>query len=207
MTEEEEMARKFTERMGDEHIAHVLKNRAYYQHRYGDNISEQCIRVYTAEEKVDVYSRFRIESWPLFLNYVRFILQHPVVRQYIGHRSIDILPGDGMNNAFGGSHTLIFPRTHRTRWLVMHEVAHLIHGPVLTKHTQHGRHWCELYLSLTRMFLGELCAVELESMLKIYGAYSRENSPLSPIISTREAESLHKKNVEQHQISLAASNS
>jgi putative metallohydrolase (TIGR04338 family) len=65
--------------------------------------------------------------------------------------NIELRDGRGTRWARGGSGRLILPYWARTRWVILHELSHVVAG----SNAKHGWLFCAVFLELITMYLGE----------------------------------------------------
>lgn len=77
---------------------------------------------------------------------------------------IVVTDGRGRRRGRGGRRGIAVPRRTRSRWYVLHEVAHALTWP--HREAGHGWRFCRCYLFLVQAFLGKLHADALRAAYK-----------------------------------------
>jgi putative metallohydrolase (TIGR04338 family) len=68
-------------------------------------------------------------------------------------RFVAITDGRGRRSAAGGGGEIRLPRSMRSRWVILHELAHVIHWEDRPEVAAHGREFAKTYLALVGRFL------------------------------------------------------
>jgi hypothetical protein len=124
--------------------------------------------------------------------------------------SFTIEDGRGSRTARGGASGLAFPRRQRRRWVILHELAHLLHAreqkavrasmalvdsDIFTRKgytAAHGWRFCMIYLQLVRWFVGKAEHDALKAHFKGLRVRYRPPRVMSPEQRAAAAERLKK---------------
>lgn len=105
--------------------------------------------------------------------------KYPIAREIVsGTQKLKIANGAGFRRAitrWEGNHILVaFPRKMRCKWVVVHEIAHVL-AP--QDASWHGREFARVYLHLVRIFFGQEIQNKLKAAMKKHKCkYSKTHS-------------------------------
>lgn len=118
-------------------------------------------------------------------------------RRWPGLPCIELRPGKGARRAFarGNDYSITLPLWTRQRWVLLHELAHLLgHKEVLTHKEAcaipagHGWQFCASYLELVYHELGEEAGDKLKAEFKRRGVKFKAPVKRAPLSEERKAQ-------------------
>lgn len=142
-----------------------------------------------------------LESLDDIRDYVGEVMETSrIVMEYglaITRPPITIRDGRGATRAFAsGGYAMTFPKQMRKEWIVLHELAHIIHHRIQdegdvglsweerpTRQAGHGYQWASIYLHLTKVMFGTKTADGLKLAFrngKVRYNAPRKRAPLTP---------------------------
>lgn len=162
---------------------YAAENEAFGQRPKGD-LATSC---YPHPKAVD-----RFETLPEVRAYIVRVMSSKRFEKIIGRRiwfdpkaAVRVKDGRGRKSACCWSYRRFsFPMFSRTRWIILHEIAH---GATGLKHREpvaaHGREFCAVYLELVRYWIGKEAHDALREQFKQHKvpyAPKRKGRKLSP---------------------------
>lgn len=155
--------------------------------RTGREVDSQRQRLYDSESAVFGvrFNQTVFTSVEECQSYADRITSSAWFRRRFGDISVTIKPGRGCVRALAhtSSRTIKLPKWARQKWVIIHELTHIL-AP--KPHGSHGRLFCAIYLDLLDHFLGSDKASALKAEMK------KRNVKYSPRRSVPEVDSRHK---------------
>lgn len=141
----------------------------------------QRSKVYRAECIALADRSERLETVPEMQQYVDKILRSRWFKGKWDYLAIQVKDGRGRSRACGGYYGfgtgyIKMPKWSRTRYVVLHEMAHVITGMEhRSEGTIHGRRFMRVYLALVGRWMGKAAAADLRSRCKEHRVKWRTN--------------------------------
>lgn len=160
----------------------------------------QKSRLYASEWEVFGWPKTEFKDMAELEDYFWKVMEnHHVQKRYqaardavAGVTNIHIANGAGFRRAMtiweDNRIRVAFPRKMRTKWVVLHEIAH-----VLSPHdaAYHGREFCQVYLHLIRLFFGAETEKLLKAGMKKHKCkYSKPHSPYKRPFTQEEKDAM-----------------
>lgn len=135
----------------------------------------QRSRLYASEWEVFGWAKTEFKDMKQLEEYVWSVLEnrhvqnkYPMAREIVsGSQELRISAGQGHRRAITKWELcfirISFPRKMRCKWVVLHELAHVLTPPPVPAH---GREFCRTYLHLVRLFFGEETQNKLKAAMK-----------------------------------------
>jgi len=135
----------------------------------------QRSRMYASEYECYGWSKMEFQSMPELEEYLWSVLENRhVLSKYkmardivAGTQKLKVSAGQGHRRAlvrFELAHiSVTFPRKTRCKWVVLHEIAHML---TPREAAAHGREFARTYLHLVKLFLGRETEKKLKTAMK-----------------------------------------
>lgn len=156
----------------------------------------QKSRLYASEWEVFGWSKMEFKDMGELEEYLWSVLEnHRVQKKYqmardivSGTQKFKIFNGAGHRRAttlFEGDLIRVsFPRKMRSRWVVVHEISHVLAPRDVPAH---GREFCRVYLHLVRLFFGQEMQNNLKAAMKKHKCkYSKPHTPYKRPLTQEE---------------------
>ena len=156
----------------------------------------QKSRLYASEWEVFGWPKMEFKNmdevkdytWKVLSNY-HVQRKYEVARKIVdGDVPLKFSNGAGARRAWAriqpGLYWLNFPRTFRNKWVVLHEVSHLLTPDDVQSH---GREFCQTYLHLIKLFFGQETQNNMKAAMKKHNCkYSKSHSPYKRPLTQEE---------------------
>lgn len=155
----------------------------------------QRSRVYRAENKA-FSSQPEASTWlettadiERYLRYVvslkRVTDSWPVLKQPVA-----VHDGRGLTRASANQWSITMPNIYRKKWIVLHELSHVIHQRQVStcRSAFHGWQYAEIYLRLVLLVLGREAHDALKASFKAHGVKYKEPAKRQPLSPERRAQ-------------------
>lgn len=160
----------------------------------------QKSRLYAAEYECYGWAKMEFQSMPELEEYLWSVLENRhVLSKYkmardivAGTQKLKVSAGQGHRRAlvrFELAHiSVTFPRKTRCKWIVLHEIAHML---TPREAAAHGREFARTYLHLVKLFLGKDTEKKLKAGMKKHKCkYSKTHTRWKGPISQEEKDAM-----------------
>lgn len=160
----------------------------------------QKSRLYASEWEVFGWPKTEFKDMAELEDYFWKVMEnHHVQKRYQAARdavsgvtNIHIANGAGFRRAMTiweeSRIRVAFPRKMRNKWIVLHEIAHVL-SP--RDAAYHGREFCQVYLHLIKLFFGAETEKQLKAGMKKHNCkYSKSHSPYKRPLTQEEKDAM-----------------